>query len=90
MIPERAAKLAGFAIWSGFAADAALFTAFELDIALLPKLGYEWICGDATQVNAGTNQKTTWPGRAGSVTGKLLHVVGERKTVLVYCSADGH
>jgi transposase len=61
--------------------NAALFFADELDIHLLPKLGYEWMLrGTQTEVmTPGTNQKHYLAGALNCVTGKLLHVVGERK-----------
>jgi transposase len=61
--------------------NTALFFADELDIHLLPKLGYEWMLrGTQREVmTPGTNQKQYLAGALNHVTGKLLHVVGERK-----------
>lgn len=53
----------------------------ELDIHLLPKLGYEWMLrGTQTEVmTPGTNQKRYLSGALNYVTGKMTHVIGERK-----------
>jgi len=66
--------------------NAALFTAFELDIHLLPKLGYEWMLrGTQTEVmTPGKNEKSYLAGALNHVTGKLLHVVGERKNRFLF------
>ena len=80
--PERVAKLARIRhLVETLPRNAALFFADELDINLLPKLGYEWMLrGTQTQVmTPGTNQKQYLAGALNSVTGKLLSVVGERK-----------
>ena len=58
-----------------------LFFIDELDIHLLPKIGYEWMLR-ATQtevMTSGTNQKRYLAGALNYVTGKMLYVVGERK-----------
>ncbi len=85
--PERASKLARIRhLVETLPGNAALFFADELDIALLPKLGYEWMLrGTQTQVmTPGTNQKNYLAGALNSVTGKLLHVVGERKNRFLF------
>ena len=48
---------------------------------MLAKLGYEWtLRGTQTQVmTPGKNEKQYLAGALNHVTGKLLHVVGERK-----------
>jgi transposase len=80
--PARVSKLAQIRhLVETLPKDAALFFADELDIHLLPKLGYEWMLrGTQTEVmTPGTNQKHYLAGALNCVTGKLLHVVGERK-----------
>ena len=80
--PERAPKLARIRyLVESLPVGAALFFADELDIHLLPKLGYQWMLR-GTQVEVmtpGTNQKNYLGGALNYMTGKLLHVVGERK-----------
>jgi putative transposase len=80
--PARVSKLARIRhLIETLPRDAALFFADELDIHLLPKLGYEWMRrGTQTEVmTPGTNQKHYLAGALDFVTGKLLAVVGERK-----------
>ncbi len=80
--PERVSKLARIRhLIETLPKDAALFFADELDVHLLPKLGYEWMLrGTQTQVmRPGTNEKNYLAGALNHATGKLLHVVGERK-----------
>ncbi len=80
--PQRTQKLARIRhIVETLPQDAALFFADELDIHLLAKLGYEWMLrGTQTQVmTPGKNEKQYLAGALNHVTGKLLHVVGERK-----------
>jgi transposase len=80
--PQRIGKLARIRhLVETLPKDAALFFADELDIHLLPKLGYEWMLrGTQREVmTPGTNQKQYLAGALNFVTGKLLHAVGERK-----------
>ena len=80
--PERISKLAQFRhLVETLPKDAALFFADELDIHLLAKLGYEWMLkGTQREVmTPGTNQKSYLAGALNHLTGKMLHVVGERK-----------
>ena len=80
--PERVSKLARIRhLIETLPQNAALFFADELDIHLLPKLGYEWMLkGTQTEVmTPGTNRKHYLAGALNCVTGRLLHVVGERK-----------
>ena len=80
--PRRTQKLARIRhLVETLPRNAVLFFADELDIHLLPKLGYEWMPrGTQTGVlTPGTNQKNYLAGALNSVTGKLLHVCGERK-----------
>jgi transposase len=80
--PERAQRLARVRhLAETLPARATLFFADELDIHLLPKLGCEWMRkGTQREVmTPGTNQKCYLAGALNFVTGRLLHLVGERK-----------
>lgn len=80
--PERVSKLARIRhLIETLPKQAALFYADELDIHLLPKLGYEWMLkASQTQVmTPGANQKSYLAGALNYLSGKMLHVVGERK-----------
>lgn len=80
--PERVWKLARIRhLIETLPRNAALFFADELDIHLLPKLGYEWMPrGTQTEVmTPGTNQKHYLAGALNFLSGKMLSVVGERK-----------
>jgi len=80
--PERVAKLARIRhLIEHLRPSEMLFFVDELDIHLLPKIGYEWMLrGTQTEVmTPGTNQKRYLAGALDYVTGKIVHVVGERK-----------
>jgi transposase len=80
--PDRVSKLACIRhLVETLPKHAALFFADELDIHLLPKLGYEWMLkGTQREVmTPGTNQKNYLAGALNFISGKMLHVVGERK-----------
>jgi transposase len=80
--PRRVAKLARVRYrLETLPKNAALFFADELDIHLLPKVGYAWMGkGIQTEVmTPGQNQKTYLAGAWNAVTGKLLTVTGEHK-----------
>jgi len=80
--PERITKLARIrSLIEGLLPSEALFFADQLDIHLLAKIGYEWML-KGTQVEVmtpGTNQKNYVAGALNYRTGKMLHIVGERK-----------
>lgn len=80
--PERVAKLARIrSVIEGLLPTEALFFADELDIHLLPKIGYEWML-KGTQLEVmtpGTNQKHYVAGALNYLSGKMLAVTGERK-----------
>ncbi len=85
--PERVTKLARIrSIIEGGMPSAALFFADELDIHLLPKIGYEWMLrGTQTEVmTPGTNEKNYLAGALNFVTGQMVHVVGERKNRFLF------
>jgi transposase len=81
--PERASKLARIRhLIEQLHLGHALFFADELDIALLPKIGYQWML-KGTQIEVmtpGTNQKQYLAGALDLQTGKILHCTGQRKT----------
>ena len=83
--PERVAKLARIRHRiEHLRPSEKLFFVDELDIHLLPKIGYEWMRrGTQTEVmTPGTNQKRYLAGALDHLTGKMVHVVGERKNRL--------
>ena len=80
--PERIPKLARIRyLIEHLRSSEALFFADELDIHLLPKVGYQWMLkGTQTEVvTPGQNQKNYLAGALNHVTGKMLHVVSEQK-----------
>jgi len=80
--PERIGKLARIRhIIEHLRPSEVLFFIDELDIHLLPKIGYEWMLkGTQTEVmTPGTNKKQYLAGALDYLTGKIVHVVGERK-----------
>jgi DDE superfamily endonuclease/Winged helix-turn helix len=81
--PERAPKLARIRlIWESLRSREALLFADELDIALLPKSGYQWM-PQGTQVQVltpGKNQKRYLAGAWDSRTGVVHHCCGPRKS----------
>ncbi len=85
--PERVTKLARIrSIIEGLLPSEALFFADELDMHLLPKIGYEWMLrGTQTEVmTPGTNQKNYLAGALNYLTGRMVHVVGERKNRFLF------
>ena len=63
-----------------------LLFADELDIHLLPKVGFEWMPkGMQTRVmTPGKNEKKYLAGALNIVTGKILHAVSDRKTRFLF------
>jgi transposase len=85
--PDRVTKLARIRhLIETLPKNAALFFADELDIHLLPKLGYEWMLrGTQAEVETpGKNEKQYLAGALNYATGKLLHVLGERKNRFLF------
>jgi transposase len=81
--PQRVEKLARIRyVFEHLPAKAALFFADELDISLLPKVGYQWMPkGEQIEVlTPGTNQKRYLAGALDMRTGTLVHRVWWRKT----------
>ncbi len=79
---ERVTKLARIRhITEHLGTSSVLFFVDELDIHLLPKIGYEWMLrGTQREVmTPGTNKKHYLAGALNLITGKILHVCGERK-----------
>lgn len=81
--PQRVEKLARIRVaCEQVRAGAALFFADELDISLLPKVGYQWM-PKGTQVEVltpGTNEKRYLAGALDITTGTISHCVWYRKT----------
>jgi hypothetical protein len=80
--PERVEKLARIRFaFEQLRAGAALFFADELDIHLLPKVGFQWMPkGEQVEVlTPGTNEKRYLAGALDIATGKLTHCVWYRK-----------
>ena len=80
--PRRVEKLARIRLaLERLRAGAALFFADELDINLLPKLGYQWMPkGEQVEVlTPGTNEKRYLAGALDLTTGTITHCVWYRK-----------
>jgi transposase len=80
--PERVEKLARIRLaFEQLRAGAALFFADELDIHLLPKVGYQWMPkGEQVEVlTPGTNEKRYLAGALDIATGRITHCVWYRK-----------
>src|SRR3712207_3146277 len=80
--PERITKLARIRyIVEHLRSSEVLLFIDELDIHLLPKVGYEWMLrGTQTEVmTPGQNQKRYLGAALDHLTGKITHVTGERK-----------
>jgi transposase len=81
--PQRVEKLARIRwVFERLQAKAVLFFADELDIPLLPKVGYQWMPkGEQVEVlTPGTNEKRYLAGALDMRTGTILHRVWWRKT----------
>lgn len=80
--PERVEKLARIRLaFEQLRAGVALFFADELDINLLPKVGYQWMPkGEQVEVmTPGTNEKRYLAGALDLTTGLITHCVWYRK-----------
>jgi transposase len=80
--PQRVEKLARIRLaFEQLRAGAALFFADELDINLLPKVGYQWMPkGEQVEVlTPGTNEKRYLAGALDLTTGTITHWVWYRK-----------
>jgi transposase len=80
--PARVTKLARIRLAvERLRADAALFFADELDINLLPKVGYQWMPKgeQVTVLTPGTNEKRYLAGALDLTTGIITHCVWYRK-----------
>jgi hypothetical protein len=81
--PQRVAKLARIrSTFEELRAGMVLFFADELDISLLPKVGYQWMPkGEQVEVpTPGTNEKRYLAGALDITTGTTQHCVWYRKT----------
>lgn len=82
--PERAGKLAQIRFCvETLGRRAVLLFAAELDIHLLPKVGYQWMPkGETVEiVTPGVNQKRYLAAALDHLTGRVISCIGERKTV---------
>lgn len=80
--PQRVEKLARIRLaYEQLRAGVALFFADELDINLLPKVGYQWMPkGEQVEVlTPGTNEKRYLAGALNLTTGTITHCVWYRK-----------
>jgi transposase len=80
--PQRLEKLARIRLaFEQLRAGVALFFADELDISLLPKVGYQWMPkGEQVEVlTPGTNEKRYLAGALNITTGTITHCVWYRK-----------
>jgi transposase len=80
--PQRVEKLARIRLaFEQLRAGMALFFADELDISLLPKVGYQWMPkGEQVEVmTPGTNEKRYLAGALDLTTGTITHCVWYRK-----------
>ena len=85
--PERVAKLARIRyVRETRGKRAAVLFADELDIPLLPKVGYRWMPRGETLklVTPGQNQKRYLAGALEPKTGRLVHCVSTRKTNVLF------
>jgi transposase len=85
--PQRVTKLAAIRFcFETLSRRAVLLFADELDIHLLPKVGYQWMPkGEVVEVvTPGQNQKRYLAGALDALTGKVIHCIGERKTALLF------
>jgi putative transposase len=81
--PERISKLARIRFcFENLSRHTALLVADELDIHLLPKVGYQWMPkGEVVEVvTPGVNQKRYLAGALDALTGKVISCIGERQT----------
>ena len=90
--PQRVEKLARIRLaYEQLGASTALFFADELDINLLPKLGYQWMPkGEQVEVlTPGTNEKRYLAGALDVTTGTITHCVWYRKTTGLFLDLLG-
>jgi transposase len=85
--PERNAKLAAIRFcFEKLAKRAALVFADEMDVHLLPKVGYQWMpCGEVVEVvTPGQNEKRYLAAALDALTGKMVYCVGRSKTAALF------
>jgi transposase len=90
--PQRVEKLARIrSRFEHLRAGAALFFADELDISLLPKVGYQWMPKGAQVevLTPGTNEKRYLAGALDITTGTTQHCVWYRKTTGLFLDLLG-
>jgi hypothetical protein len=82
--PQRVEKLARIRLaFEQLGAGAALLFADELDISLVPKVGYQWMPKGAQVevMTPGTNEKRSVAGALDITTGTIAHCVWDRKVM---------
>lgn len=85
--PQRTLKLARIRFQvDNLARKVALLFADELDIHLLPKVGYQWMPkGEVVEVvTPGQNQKRYLAGALDHLSGRVIACMGERKTAALF------
>ena len=85
--PERARKLGRIrSVFEQLGASEALLFADELDIHLLPKIGYQWMLKGTQEevMTPGSNKKMFLAGALDIMTGKILHTVGCSKNRFLF------
>lgn len=85
--PERITKLARIRYRiENLAKKAALVFSDELDIHLLPKVGYQWMAkGEVVEIiTPGQNRKRYLAGALDHLTGEVVSCIGERKTAALF------
>jgi putative transposase len=85
--PQRVSRLATVRyLIETLRTGAALFFVDELDIHLLPKMGYEWMLkGTQKEIwTPGTNEKNYLAGALNYQTGHMVHATGERKNRFLF------
>jgi transposase len=85
--PERARKLSRIrSVFEQLGASEVMLFADELDIHLLPKVGYEWMQkGTQTQVmTPGSNKKRYLAGALDIASGKILHTISNSKNRFLF------
>lgn len=85
--PERARKLARIRqVFENLRPEEAFFWCDELDLHLLPKVGYQWM-RRGTQLEVmtpGVNQKQFLAGALDPRTGEIHYIIGKRKTNVLF------
>jgi transposase len=90
--PEREKKLARIrSVFEQLGPSEAMLFADELDIHLLPKIGYQWMLKGTQEevMTPGSNRKRYLAGALDIVTGKILHTIGCSKNRFLFIELLG-